>query len=163
MKYRFSCRVTLQTASKMFTVCLRVRVVLMFTCSALCTLCMLFFFINMLLSLLSLSLSLSLSFFLSFSVSLCVSLAVLWARSRNKRIHRLIDRLSDGLCPPLHCSCSNNRSPVAANYLRRGGYVFTVFVCLFVSRITQKETDKAIFRKVGGKMAHGIAEEPARY
>jgi len=27
---------------------------------------------------------------------------------------------------------------VLANYLRQGGYVFTLFVCLFVSRIMQK-------------------------
>jgi len=48
---------------------------------------------------------------------------------------------------------------VLANYLRQGGYVFTLFVCLFVSRIMQKNT-QPIFTKFGEKVAHGTRKNP---
>ena len=32
--------------------------------------------------------------------------------------------------------------PTFSYYLRQGGYVFTLFVCLFVSRITQKQLSR---------------------
>ena len=45
------------------------------------------------------------------------------------------------------------------SYLRQEGYVFTLFVCLFVSRITQKLLN-LIFTKFGGKVANGVRKNP---
>ena len=43
--------------------------------------------------------------------------------------------------------------------LGQGGHVFTLFVCLFVSRVTQKLLNRFSFLKKGKNMAHGISRK----